>query len=92
MPGASDTAADPGAGPARTREGRHEAGAQAVPPGIPGAPPIVPPPLAPGCTPLFCSAGIPVGGVYIRSPRGDDIDAACGQLAARELVTISPRA
>ena len=23
--------------------------------------------------------------VYIRSPRGDDIDAACGQLAAREL-------
>jgi 23S rRNA (adenine2503-C2)-methyltransferase len=30
--------------------------------------------------------------VYIRSPRGDDIDAACGQLAARELVTISPRA
>jgi 23S rRNA (adenine2503-C2)-methyltransferase len=27
--------------------------------------------------------------VYIRSPRGDDIDAACGQLAARELVTIS---
>jgi 23S rRNA (adenine2503-C2)-methyltransferase len=30
--------------------------------------------------------------VYIRSPRGDDIDAACGQLAARELVQISPRA
>jgi 23S rRNA (adenine2503-C2)-methyltransferase len=30
--------------------------------------------------------------VYIRSPRGDDIDAACGQLAARELVTISGRA
>ena len=31
--------------------------------------------------------------VYIRSPRGDDIDAACGQLAARELVTVrSPRA
>jgi 23S rRNA (adenine2503-C2)-methyltransferase len=30
--------------------------------------------------------------VYIRSPRGDDIDAACGQLAARELVNISPRA
>jgi 23S rRNA (adenine2503-C2)-methyltransferase len=26
--------------------------------------------------------------VYIRSPRGDDIDAACGQLAARELVQI----
>jgi 23S rRNA (adenine2503-C2)-methyltransferase len=26
--------------------------------------------------------------VYIRTPRGDDIDAACGQLAARELVTI----
>ena len=22
--------------------------------------------------------------VYIRTPRGDDIDAACGQLAARE--------
>jgi len=30
--------------------------------------------------------------VYIRSPRGDDIDAACGQLAARELVTLSPPA
>ncbi|HEY7375988.1 MAG TPA: 23S rRNA (adenine(2503)-C(2))-methyltransferase RlmN [Polyangia bacterium] len=30
--------------------------------------------------------------VYIRSPRGDDIDAACGQLAARELVTLSARA
>ena len=30
--------------------------------------------------------------VYIRSPRGDDIDAACGQLAARELVTLSTRA
>jgi 23S rRNA (adenine2503-C2)-methyltransferase len=29
--------------------------------------------------------------VYIRSPRGDDIDAACGQLAARELVTLSAR-
>ncbi len=28
--------------------------------------------------------------VYIRMPRGDDIDAACGQLAARDLVTISP--
>ena len=27
--------------------------------------------------------------VYIRSPRGDDIDAACGQLAARELVQLS---
>jgi 23S rRNA (adenine2503-C2)-methyltransferase len=27
--------------------------------------------------------------VYIRTPRGDDIDAACGQLAARELVSIS---
>ena len=26
--------------------------------------------------------------VYIRSPRGDDIDAACGQLAARELVQL----
>jgi adenine C2-methylase RlmN of 23S rRNA A2503 and tRNA A37 len=27
--------------------------------------------------------------VYIRTPRGDDIDAACGQLAAREaLVSI----
>jgi 23S rRNA (adenine2503-C2)-methyltransferase len=26
--------------------------------------------------------------VYIRSPRGDDIDAACGQLAARDLVTL----
>jgi 23S rRNA (adenine2503-C2)-methyltransferase len=26
--------------------------------------------------------------VYIRTPRGDDIDAACGQLAARELVQI----
>jgi 23S rRNA (adenine2503-C2)-methyltransferase len=30
--------------------------------------------------------------VYIRSPRGDDIDAACGQLAAREPVQISTRA
>jgi 23S rRNA (adenine2503-C2)-methyltransferase len=28
--------------------------------------------------------------VYIRSPRGDDIDAACGQLAARELVQVQP--
>jgi 23S rRNA (adenine2503-C2)-methyltransferase len=28
--------------------------------------------------------------VYIRSPRGDDIDAACGQLAARDLATIAP--
>jgi 23S rRNA (adenine2503-C2)-methyltransferase len=28
--------------------------------------------------------------VYIRTPRGDDIDAACGQLAARDLVTLSP--
>ena len=28
--------------------------------------------------------------VYIRSPRGDDIDAACGQLAARELVQLQP--
>jgi 23S rRNA (adenine2503-C2)-methyltransferase len=27
--------------------------------------------------------------VYIRSPRGDDIDAACGQLAARDLVQIT---
>jgi 23S rRNA (adenine2503-C2)-methyltransferase len=27
---------------------------------------------------------------YIRTPRGDDIDAACGQLAARELVTLRP--
>ena len=27
--------------------------------------------------------------VYIRTPRGDDIDAACGQLAARELVSIN---
>ena len=26
---------------------------------------------------------------YIRTPRGDDIDAACGQLAARDLVTLS---
>jgi adenine C2-methylase RlmN of 23S rRNA A2503 and tRNA A37 len=26
--------------------------------------------------------------VYIRTPRGDDIDAACGQLAARDLVNI----
>ena len=26
--------------------------------------------------------------VYIRSPRGDDIDAACGQLAARDLVQL----
>jgi 23S rRNA (adenine2503-C2)-methyltransferase len=33
------------------------------------------------------AGGLPV---YIRSPRGDDIDAACGQLAAREtLVTIA---
>ena len=34
--------------------------------------------------------GLPV---YIRTPRGDDIDAACGQLAARELVhcTVAPR-
>jgi 23S rRNA (adenine2503-C2)-methyltransferase len=30
--------------------------------------------------------------VYIRSPRGDDIDAACGQLAAREPIQISTRA
>ncbi|HMC94075.1 MAG TPA: 23S rRNA (adenine(2503)-C(2))-methyltransferase RlmN, partial [Polyangia bacterium] len=28
--------------------------------------------------------------VYIRTPRGDDIDAACGQLAARDLVTLRP--
>ena len=28
--------------------------------------------------------------VYIRTPRGDDIDAACGQLAARDLVTLQP--
>ena len=28
--------------------------------------------------------------VYIRTPRGDDIDAACGQLAARDLVTVQP--
>jgi 23S rRNA (adenine2503-C2)-methyltransferase len=28
--------------------------------------------------------------VYIRTPRGDDIDAACGQLAARDLVTLGP--
>jgi 23S rRNA (adenine2503-C2)-methyltransferase len=27
---------------------------------------------------------------YIRTPRGDDIDAACGQLAARDLVTLKP--
>jgi 23S rRNA (adenine2503-C2)-methyltransferase len=27
---------------------------------------------------------------YIRTPRGDDIDAACGQLAARDLVTLRP--
>jgi len=26
--------------------------------------------------------------VYIRSPRGDDIDAACGQLAAKDLVQL----
>jgi 23S rRNA (adenine2503-C2)-methyltransferase len=30
--------------------------------------------------------------VYIRSPRGDDIDAACGQLAAREPIQIATRA
>jgi 23S rRNA (adenine2503-C2)-methyltransferase len=29
--------------------------------------------------------------VYIRTPRGDDIDAACGQLAGRDLITLSPR-
>ncbi len=29
--------------------------------------------------------------VYIRTPRGDDIDAACGQLAARDLVSIPKR-
>jgi 23S rRNA (adenine2503-C2)-methyltransferase len=28
--------------------------------------------------------------VYIRTPRGDDIDAACGQLAGRDLITLSP--
>jgi 23S rRNA (adenine2503-C2)-methyltransferase len=28
--------------------------------------------------------------VYIRTPRGDDIDAACGQLAARDLATLTP--
>ena len=30
--------------------------------------------------------------VYIRTPRGDDIDAACGQLAARESLVRSPGA
>jgi len=30
--------------------------------------------------------------VYIRTPRGDDIDAACGQLAARELVSLGTTA
>jgi 23S rRNA (adenine2503-C2)-methyltransferase len=29
---------------------------------------------------------------YLRTPRGDDIDAACGQLAAREPIQISTRA
>ena len=28
--------------------------------------------------------------VYIRTPRGDDIDAACGQLAAREDAALVP--
>ncbi len=33
------------------------------------------------------ASGLPV---YIRTPRGDDIDAACGQLAARDLPNANP--
>jgi 23S rRNA (adenine2503-C2)-methyltransferase len=35
------------------------------------------------------AGGLPV---YIRTPRGDDIDAACGQLAAREAAAVVPAA